>query len=250
MQAETSGAGGVQAGKLQLLFLLLVLLAMTSSLRFNEEDNKADTKPRKTVDQDPPVAACSPLDCSLLPLPPRSSLASLGPLSPSAHVLQGQDKERTLEILRDLLVVLPKSDNMVDLPAKYQGLAGVHEGQGTTGRSWVDGGAQSGSPPASPRLLTKPGVPLFLKGDPLTSFLETLARPQVSAIDNPTRFDDRLLCLDLAYQPFAARASDRLRLLGEEGMPCVAAVPSCEVRPSEARNTRPARRSASVQATR
>ncbi|XP_047494590.1 uncharacterized protein LOC125042766 [Penaeus chinensis] len=248
MQAETSGAGGVQAGKLQLLVLLLFLLASTSSLALNEEDNKADTKPRETVDQDPPATATSPSASSLLPLPPCSSLSA--PLPPVAHALRGLDKEGTLEILRDLLAVLPESDNMADLPAKCRGFPSVQEGQVTAGRSWRAGGGQSGFPAFSPRLLTKAEVPLVLEGDPLASFLETLARPRVSAIDNPAHLDDRLLCLDLAHRPSAARACDRPRLPGEGERLCVGAVPSCELRPVEARKPRPARWSASVQATR
>lgn len=239
MQAETSGAGGVQAGKLQLLLLLLVLLATASSLALDGEDNKADTKPRETVDQDTPAAATPPSASSLLPLPPCSPLASSVALPPAAHDLRGLDTEGTLEILRDLLA---ESDDMADLPAQRRGFPSGQEGQVTAARSWGAGGGQSGFSPSPPQLLTKAEVPLVLEGDPLASFLETLARPRVSAIDNPSRLDDLPLCLDRARRPSAARACDRPRLLREGEMRCVGAVPSCE--------PRPARWSASVQATR
>lgn len=242
MQAETSGAGGVQGGKVQLLvLLLLVLLATTSSLALDGEDTEADAEPQETLDYDPPAAAASPSASSLLPLPP-CSLASSAPPPPAAHALRGLDKEGALEILRDLLAVLPESDALAERPAKRRGFPSVQEGQIAAGRSWGAGGGQSALPPSSPRLLTKARVPLVvLEGDPLASFLETLGRPRVSAIDNPAHLDD-LLRLDLARRPFAARACVRPRLLGEGEGRCVGAVPSCE--------PRPARRSASVQATR
>lgn len=241
MQAETSGAGGVQGGKVQLLvLLLLVLLATTSSLALDGEETEADAEPQETLDHDPPAAAASPSASSLLPLPP-CSLASSAPPPPAAHALRGLDKEGALEILRDLLAVLPESDALAERPAKRRGFPSVQEGQVAAGRSWGAGGGQSALPPSSPRLLTKARVPLVLEGDPLASFLETLGRPRVSAIDNPAHLDD-LLRLDLARRPFAARACVRPRLLGEGEGRCVGAVPSCE--------PRPARRSASVQATR